>query len=326
MGKHLTVEQRYTISVLKEKGMKQKEIADTIVKDKSVISRELKRNCDQRNGEYRYILAQKKCDTRHAEKPKHICFTNEIREDVKRAITQKLSPEQIVGRSSLENKKCVSHETIYRFIWEDKASGGNLYKHLRNKGKRYKKRGSKKDTRGIIPNRVDIGQRPEIVDKKERFGDFEIDTIIGKNHKKAILTVNDRATGYGIIRKLESKDANMVAKKVIAALNPFYEYSHTITSDNGHEFARHQKIAGSLDIDFFFAKPYHSWERGANENFNRLVRQYFPKKTDFTLISVADVKRVQNALNNRPRKRLDFFSPKEILENLNLFRNVAFIT
>ena len=304
MGKHLTVEQRYTISVLKEKGMLQKEIADTIGKDKSVICRELKRNCDLRNGEYRYALAQKKCDTRHFEKPKHIRFNNQIRERVIKAINQKLSPEQIVGRSLLENKECVSHETIYRFIWEDKASCGNLYKNLRNKGRRYRKRGTGKNARGIIPNRVDIEQRPKIVDKKERFGDFEIDTIIGKNHKKALLTINDRASGYGIIRKLESKDADIVAKKIISALNPFYEYTHTITSDNGHEFAKHEKISDSLDINFYFAKPYHSWERGSNENFNRLVRQYFPKGSDFNLISFGDVRKVQNALNNRPRKRL----------------------
>jgi len=323
---HLTVEQRYTISILLKKKLSPSVIADCLGRNKSVISREIKRNCDQRSGEYRYELAQKKCNTRHAEKPKKILFTAEIQDQVITKLKDKFSPEQIVGQSKLEGVECVSHETIYRFVWKEKAAGGDLYMHLRNKGKKYRKRGNNKDARGIIPNRIDIDQRPKIVEKKERFGDFEADTIIGKNHKRALLTINDRATGYGFIRKLESKDADIVAKKMINALNPFEEYSHTITSDNGREFAHHEKVADKLTLDFFFAKPYHSWERGANENFNRLVRQYFPKGTDFNCITVGDVRKVQNALNSRPRKRLGFFSPKEILEKLNIFDKVAFIT
>lgn len=269
MGKHLTVEQRYTISVLIEKNTSQKDIALIIGKDKSIISRELKRNCDNRSGKYSYKLAQKKCDTRHANKHKHIYFTPFIQSYVNVMLDDKFSPDQITGQAKRLGIKCVSHETIYQHVWANKASGGTLHKHLRNNGKRNRKRGAKKDKRGIIPNRIDISMRPKIVEKKERFGDFEIDTIIGKNHKKALLTINDRAIGYGIIRKLDSKDAERVAKKTIQALKPFSKYAHTITSDNGLEFASHEKISNKLNIDFYFAKPFQSCERGANENYNR---------------------------------------------------------
>lgn len=322
----ITVEQRYTISVLLEQQMMQKDIAKIMGKNKSVISREINRNCDQRSGEYRYELAQKKCNARHAEKPKKIRLTSKIQKRVCKNLKNNFSPEQIVGRSKLESKECVSIETIYCFVWKDKASGGSLHKHLRNKGKRYRKRGSNKDTRGIIPNRIDIDQRPEIVEKNERFGDFEADTIIGQNHQKALLTINDRATGYAMIRKLESKDSDVIVHTVVGALSPFEAYSHTITSDNGREFAKHEKIADKLNLNFYFAKPYHSWERGANENYNRLVRQYFPKGTNFSLVTVGDVQKVQNALNNRPRKRLGFFTPNEVLRKLNFLTKVAFIT
>jgi transposase, IS30 family len=323
---HLTSEQRYTISVLLKSQMKPSDIAKHIDKDKSVVSREVRRNCDQRSGEYRYELAQKKCEARHAEKRKNVRFTVKIQNQVIRKLTDNYSPEQIVGRLKAEGADCVSHEAIYQFIWENKSTGGNLYKHLRNKGKRYRKRGSAKDARGIIPNRTDIDQRPEVVEHKKRFGDFETDTIIGENHKKALLTINDRATGYGIIRKLESKEACLVAEKMIKALMPFSEYTHTITSDNGLEFARHEKVAEKLSLDFYFAKPYHSWERGSNENYNRLVRQYFPKGTNFNQVTIGDIRKVQNALNNRPRKRFGYLTPNEMLENLNIFDKVAFIT
>lgn len=325
MGKHLTVEQRYTIFVLLQKDMSQSEIASYIGKSKSTISRELNRNCDQRDGGYCYLLAQKKCDGRHSSKAKHIRLTDQIKERIIESLNADLSPEQIVGRSKLEEIDCVSHETIYRLIWKDKASNGNLFRHLRNKGKRYKKRGCK-DNRGIIPNRVDIDNRPKIVEKRERFGDFEADTIIGKNHKKALLTLTDRATGYGIIRKIETKDSETIATKIISSLSGLSNFIHTITSDNGLEFAQHEKVSEKLDVDFYFAKPYQAWVRGTNENFNRLVRQYFPKGTDFDTITIGDIKKVQNALNKRPRKRLNFYSPNEILKNLNIFSNVAFIT
>jgi len=309
--KHLTDKQRYTISVMNAQGYNQKEIARAVKKDKSTISRELKRNCDKRNGEYDWSLAQRKYEYRQKQKPKHIRFTNEVNELVNNWIAEDYSPEQIYGRAKIEGKECVSHERIYQYIWEDKKHKGDLYKHLRRQGRRYRKRGNMKDSRGLIKNRVSIDERPEIVDKKERFGDFEIDTIIGKNHKGAILTINDRWSSLVWIRKLIGKQAEPLSEKTVEILEPFKSLIQTITGDNGKEFAGHESIAKQLELDFYFAHPYHSWERGANENTNGLIRQYLPKGTDFDNVTQKQIDYVQYKLNNRPRKRLGFLSPIE---------------
>ncbi len=309
--KHLTDKQRYTISVMNKLGYKQSEIAIAVEKDKSTISRELKRNCDKRSGKYDWQLAQRKYETRQEQKPKHIRFTDEVKELVNSWIAEDYSPEQISGRAKLEGKKCVSHERIYQYIWEDKKHKGELYKHLRRNGRHYRKRGNMKDSRGLIKNRVSIDERPEIVDKKERFGDFEIDTIIGKNHKGAILTINDRWSSIVWIQKLTGKQAVPLSEKTIETIMPFKILVHTITGDNGKEFAGHESIANELSLNFYFAHPYHSWERGANENTNGLIRQYVPKGTDFENITQKQLNYVQHKLNNRPRKRLGFLSPIE---------------
>src|SRR6266699_1257942 len=313
---HLTASQRYTISVLRQQGQSQKEIADIIGKDKSVISRELHRNCDRRSGTYDDRLAQRKYDRRMEQKPKRIHFTQVVKEFVEKAIQEDLSPEQIVGVAIKEALPCVSHERIYQHIWKNKKQGGKLYEHLRTQGKRYRKRGSKKDRRGIIPNRIDIEQRPAIVAEKLRFGDLEIDTVIGKNHKGALLTINDRKTGLVKIKKVATKEAPVVAKAAIEALMPHKELLYTITADNGKEFALHQQISLALEINFYFAKPYHSWERGANENLNGLIRQYFPKNTVFDNVTDQRVQWVEDKLNNRPRKRFEFLSPNQIFNQL----------
>jgi len=201
-----------------------------------------------------------------------------VKEHVNFWIKEDYSPEQIVGVARLEGINCVSHERIYQHLWHDKKQGGVLYEHLRTQGKRYRKRGSAKDKRGQIVGRVDIGERPKIVEEKKRFGDVEIDLVIGKDHIGALLTVNDRVTGMAKIAKISSKEAVVVEAAVKKILQEWKPMLHTITSDNGKEFANHQSIATSLEVSYYFAKPYHSWERGANENMNGLIRQYFPKK------------------------------------------------
>lgn len=174
--------------------MSKKAIAEAIGVDKSTVYREIKRNCDARSGSYSMELAQRKADRRKQQKHRKEVLTPAMRKRIIKLLKKGFSPEQIVGRSRLEGIAMVSHETIYRWIWEDKRRGGKLHKYLRRQGRRYAKRGSKNAGRGFIPGRVDIDERPEIVELKERFGDLEIDTIIGKNHKGAILTINDRAT------------------------------------------------------------------------------------------------------------------------------------
>lgn len=307
-----TVEQRYRLEVLLQLNVPKTEIVIELKKHISSIYREIKRNSDERNKIYKADLANRKCFKRHSEKPKNQRFTSEIKVHVVKLIREDYSPEQIVGRLLKEGITSVSHETIYKFVWEDKKKGGDLYTHLRTKGKIYRKRGASKDKRGQIIDRVGIEKRPEIVDKKERLGDAEMDLVIGKDHKGALLTINDRSTGMLKMAIVDSKDSEVIQKKAIEMLQEWKPFLKTITSDNGKEFAKHKTIAESLDIDYYFANPYCSWERGANENLNGLVRQYFPKGSDFSLITQEQVDIVVEKLNNRPRKRYQFCTPNEI--------------
>lgn len=318
---HLTSEQRYTISVLLEQNFSKSEIALVIKKDKSVLTRELKRNCDLRSGKYDFDLAQRKYEKRQKGKSKRNDLTIEIKERIKEYLHQELSPEQIVGVCSKNGLSCVSTESIYQYIWKDKKDKGNLHLSLRTTGKRYRKRGSRKDSRGILSNRRLIEDRPEIVDLKQRFGDLEIDTIIGKNHKGAIVTINDRATGILRMKKIKAKESELVKQAAIELLENWKSYLFTITSDNGKEFAMHQEIAIALEVDFYFANPYSPWERGANENLNGLIRQYIPKSTSFEEITIERIIEIQEKLNNRPRKRFNFETP-----NYMFNQKVAFVT
>jgi IS30 family transposase len=258
---HLTLEQRYKIEAYDILGKSFSEIGEFIGKDKSVISREIKRNANQRNGVYKADLADRKAKVRHKCKQKRRDLDAEVEINILYYLGMDYSPEQIVGRSRLEGRMMVSVERIYQYIWADKRASGTLYKYLRSRGKKYVKRGLKNGKRGVIPNRVDIDQRPDIVQKKERFGDLEIDLVIGKGHKGALLTINDRATGTLFMDKIASKEARVVEAKAIELLQGWKPWVKTITSDNGKEFTNHTAIADELDIDFFFVKPYHSWER-----------------------------------------------------------------
>lgn len=325
---HLTQEQRYTIDVLRKEKYSQTDIARRIGRDKSVVCRELQRNSDKRSGAYKADLAARKCAERHQIKPKKIYFTEAVKSYVNEYLEKDYSPEQIAGISKKEDIVCVSHERIYQYLWYDKKQGGNLYEHLRTKGKRYRKRGALKDRRGQIVGRIDIEKRPKIVDEKTRFGDLEIDLVIGEHHKQALLTINDRLTGVVKMRKVESKEADGIEQATIEALQDWKPFLHTITSDNGKEFANHTAIAKELQIDYYFAKPYHSWERGANENTNGLIRQYFPKKSSFENITTQQIQEVEDKLNNRPRKRFGYETPNYVyLKTINNNgQKVAFMT
>ena len=323
---HLTVSQRYTIEVMYKACHKQIDIARLIGKHKSVVSRELKRNRDGRSGEYRSSLAQRKYQKRQKEKPKLKRFTTAIKVSTESLLQKDYSPEQVVGTLKKEGEPSVSIERIYQHIWSDKKKGGKLYEHLRNQGRRYRKRGSLKDNRGLIKNRIDIDKRPKVVEQRSRFGDLEVDLIIGKNHQQAILTINDRASGMLKMRKVESKNATQVSSAIVDELEDWIPYLHTVTADNGKEFANHEFVAQQLNIDHYFAKPYHSWERGSNENLNGLIRQYFPKKSDFTKIPNQHIKKIEDKLNNRPRKRFNFENPIFVMNQLLFNEKVAFVT
>ena len=311
---------------MRGQGHSQIDIAKAIDKDKSVISRELRRNCDQRNGTYKHELAQRKYEQRQKNKPKCRRFSTEVQLFVDKYIKLDFSPEQVAGRAKLDGVICVSPERIYQYIWTDKKDGGELHTHLRHRGRKYRKRGASKDSRGIIKGRVGIQERPAIVEEKQRIGDMEIDTMIGRNHKGALLTINDRVSGKVWIAKLDSKDSTKLAQKTIDVLLPHQHIIHTITSDNGKEFADHVTISKGIKIDFYFATPYSPWERGANENTNGLIRQYFRKGTSFESITDEQIQEVQDKLNNRPRKKLNYLTPNEYFA-INLSNTkVAFVT
>jgi IS30 family transposase len=306
-------------------GYSRKSICEVIGKDKSVLSRELRRNSDSRNRVYKSDLAQKKYEKRQSEKPKKQYFTSVIQEQAEAGLKSYLSPEQIVGLAKKKNDACVSVERIYQHVWADKKKGGELHTYLRSKGKKYCSRGQYKDKRGQIIDRIGIENRPEIVEKRERFGDLEIDTIIGKNHQGAIVTINDRATGCLRMKRLDSKEAEPLKEATITLLEEWKPFLNTITADNGKEFAAHKGISEALEVDFFFARPYHSWERGSNENLNGLIRQFTPKKTDFSELTDEFIKQVEDILNNRPRKRYNYETPNEKFNQL-INNKVAFKT
>lgn len=323
---HLTASQRYTIERMFKAGHSKTEIAKLIDKDKSVVVREIKRNSDGRSGEYRSALAQRKYHKRQKEKFKKVRFSSCVKADVELLLREDYSPEQVVGTLKKQGKDTVSTERIYQHIWKDKKQGGTLYMHLRNQGGRYRKRGNEKDNRGIIKNRIDIDKRPKIVEERSRFGDLEVDLIIGKNHKQAIVTINDRASGMLKMRKVMSKKAEQVSQAIIEELQDWTPFIHTMTADNGKEFALHEAVAEQLSIDHYFAKPYHSWERGSNENLNGLVRQYFKKSSDFSKITDQQIKSIENKINTRPRKRFNFENPTFVMNQLLFNKKVAFVT
>ena len=306
--KQLTCEQRYAIRILIKKNYLQKDIAAAVGVNKSTISRELKRNSGKRG--YRPKQAQQKAVERRQDKsPPRIAEAtwNKVRLYLK----DDWSPEQISGTMKLKERISISHEWIYQFIIKDKQTGGNLYTHLRCKSKRRKRYGSH-ERRGILKNRRSIEERPAIVETKERIGDWEADTIIGKAHKGAIVSLTERKTKICLIYKVERKTADLVSKAMSKLLLPLKDIVYTITSDNGKEFALHEETAETLETDFYFAHPYASYERGLNENTNSLIRQYFPKDRDFRTITDEELIMATKKLNNRPRKTLGYLTPNEV--------------
>ena len=305
--KQLTMKERYQIEALTKEGLSQRAIAKNIEVHHSTISRELNRNSLD-NGEYNAISTrlryQYKTKNRRLNK-EHISY---IREQLKKG----WSPEQIAGRMILDGYKAISHETIYKYIYKNQRSGGNLYLHLRHKNKKYTKRSASYRSRGQIKNRVLINCRPLVVEEKSRIGDWEVDTVIGRYHHQAIVTIVDRHSKFTLMKKVPAKQADMVTNAIVQLLTPVKDYVHTITSDNGKEFSYHEDVSKSLDTDFYFAQPYQSWQRGLNEHTNGLIREYFPKKTEFEPITNTQIVDVQNKLNSRPRKILGYKTPAEV--------------
>jgi IS30 family transposase len=301
-------------------GLSQTAIARIIGVHKSTISREMRRNRGLRG--YRPKQAHRFAEHRRAKaaKPR---ISSETWSLVVFLLRDDWSPEQISGWLAKEYRIRVSHESIYLFILKNKRQGGNLHLHLRCRRQRRKRYGST-NSRGQLVNRVSIEKRPAIVETRSRIGDWELDTIIGKGHKQALVSLTERKSRLTLLSKVKKKSADLVARSVQNLLEPIASQVLTLTSDNGKEFAKHQEISSALQADFYFTHPYSAWERGLNENTNGLVRQYFPKKHDFTTITDNDVRMVMNKLNNRPRKCLGFKTPNEVFFGIK--STVALVT
>lgn len=311
----LTEDERYQIYEGVTEKRSHREIATLINKHHSAVSREVKRNTGLRG--YRPKQAQEKAHVRYQNKPRYRKLTPDVQSLITENIQREWSPDQIQGRLRSKGLPMVCATTIYGFIQQDKASGGELYKHLRHR-KPYKKRTGSPDTRGQIIGRVSIDERPAIVDEKVRLGDWEADTVIGKGHKGVLVTLAERVSKKTLIAHVPTKHAEVVKAAIIKLLEPEKEHLHTLTFDNGKEFAYHAQIKEALGADNYFAHPYHSWERGLNENHNGLIRQYFPKGMALDKVTDDDIILIQNRLNNRPRKLLDYKTPNEVYEAMRL--------
>ena len=329
----LTLEQRYKIEALKSAGTSQIQIAEIIGVHRSSVSREFKRNiCSSGINAFKYVAAKadEKTRQRHKVKFKQVRFSDELKLQTKQwMIVKRYSPELVAAQWVKDQIKGVSYETIYKFIWECKHSQKrknkqykNLYKLLCHR-KRRRKRGNYKDSRGLIPNRVSIDQRPKIVEQRKRFGDLEVDLIMGKAHKSALLVTVDRATLKTTIDKLVGKNPKIIASKIIERFSK--SPIKTITFDNDPAFSLHELIADKLNAQTFFTKPYTSQDKGTIENRNGVIRRFFPKKTDFNLVDLQEVKRVENEINNRPIRKFNYLSPNEVFSRLK-GSNVALIT
>ncbi|MDH5427395.1 MAG: IS30 family transposase [Nitrospirota bacterium] len=304
----LSREQRYQIYALMQTDQNQSQMAQVVGVHKSTIRRELRRNCGQRG--YRPRQAHTHAQTRQANK--HRPRLSQVTWDqVEAFVRETWSPEQIRGRLHREHGLAISHEWIYQHIYEDQRRGGDLYRSLRCQKQRRKRYGAY-SRRGRIANHVSIDERPAVVAARMRIGDWEGDTVIGKGHRGALVTVVERVSKYTVLESVAHKTAAAVRQAVTRGLQPYKSQVHTITYDNGLEFSEHISMAKELEAQIYFAHPYASWERGVNENTNGLLRQFFPKDQDLRGITEEQLTTVMATLNHRPRKTLGYRTPYEV--------------
>jgi len=306
---HITLVERYQISALMEVGISAKAIALRLGRHKSSIYRELARNQGGRG--YRPHQAQVKSELRRQEASSQPKKSADAWEYVKENLEQDWSPNEISGQMKQKKRESVSPEWIYQYVYKDKAAGGRLHEHLRCQKKRRKRYGSGHDRRGQIPNRRDIEERPQVVEERKRRGDWEGDTVVGKNHKGSVVTLVERKSLFVRIKLLPDRKADSVTKAIQECLGKT-NHRHTLTVDNGKEFAGHKELEATLGTKVYFAKPYSAWQRGRNEQTNGLIRQYIPKSFDLRQLSNSDIGRIEKKLNHRPRKSLGYRTPHEV--------------
>jgi len=314
---HVRKEERFYIWQALRDGKTQSQIAKTLGRHPSTVCRELKRNTYAQCHFYTYHWAMQivKYRKQHANRPKYRKLTDDHACLITRLIRQYLSPEQVSGYLEQHHDLRLSHETIYRFIYQDATRKAQLKPFLRQGGNQRRKRYGSGARASCIPNRVSITERPHEVEQKARLGDWECDTVIGKNRKSVLVTMVDRASLYTVCSRVLSRSAHVVSQAIIRMLRPVKERVKTLTFDNGSEFVKHERIAHALEATTYFAHPYSSWERGINENTNGLLRQFFPKHMDFRTVSWQRVKEAVNHLNNRPRKTRGYRTPNQIFNH-----------
>jgi len=307
---HLSQNERYQIFALMKAGLNQTQVALTLGRSKSTISREIQRNSGLKG--YRPKQASLKSEVRDLRSRNAKKVSVDTLKSAFDLVRQEWSPEQIAGIMN------ISHETVYRHVYADKDCGGKLFMHLRSQKKRRKRYASGRQRRGQIPNRRSTHERPAVVDLRLEVGHWEGDTVIGARHKQAIVTLVERKSGYAKLFKVPNKTAELVSAAMIESLKPFDGLVDTITLDNGKEFADHQRVDLELGSTIYFADPFASWQRGTNENFNGLLRQYIPKDRPLSTVTQEELKMIEKKLNHRPRKRLGFRTPHEVFhESLN---------
>lgn len=319
--KQITTTERYIIKGLLDNGISKSCIAKQLGRHPSTIGREIYRNSGLKN--YRPKQANEFAENRKIIKVKVHKMTHSTINKVNGMLKQFWSPEQISSVIKELYSICICPLTIYRYIARNKANGGNLWRFLRQANRRRRKKYGSLNSRGYIPNRVSIEERPDIVDRKNRIGDWELDTMIGSNHKGVLLTIVERKSKFTLIGKCKDKSADSVTSSILALLKPYKDMVKTLTMDNGKEFAGHEIFSEKLSSPAFFAHPYSSWERGLNENTNGLIRQFFPKGHSLKMISKKSIKRVMDLLNYRPRKTLGFKMPVEILHKQTINKKIA---
>jgi IS30 family transposase len=307
---HLSQTERYQIYALMKAGQTQSEIAQILGRHKSTISREISRGCGRRG--YRPRQAQNLSDERSQGSRNAREVDEQIVLEVRSLLALQWSPEQIASQLP------ISHETIYYKIYADKVKGGHLWRSLRCQKKRRKRYASGHDRRGQIPDRRSISERPDSIERRSHIGHWEGDTVIGAAHQHAIVTLVERKSGYAVVSKVNRKTSDQVSAAIVKRLKPLASRVKTITYDNGKEFAEHKFIDASLGSMSYFADPFASWQRGSNENYNGLLRQYIPKKRRLSTVTDEELKMIEDRLNHRPRKRLGFKTPHQVFhESLN---------
>jgi IS30 family transposase len=301
------------ISALRAHKYNQSEIAWALGRHRSTISREVRRNATVHDGAYRAAKAIEKASGRRSRSRRNQQFGYRDYQIVTRLLREKWSPEQISGRLRCDGTLQISHETIYRHVWENKANGGDLYTHLRGACKQRRKRYGAYDSRGRLAGKRHISERPKSADTRSRIGHWEIDTVMGSGDQHCIVTLVERKSGFTLIGKLKARTKEEATARTTKLIEQHWHWFKTITSDNGTEFHGYKQVELATGVKFYFATPHHSWERGTNENTNGLIRQYLPKLQSMKDVTQHQCSAIAERLNNRPRKRLGYRTPREAL-------------